>query len=577
MPNNHEDPTETSPLLRKLSYVPPEPEHEADGTLPKGSSVDGQTDDPGKHGGDEESQDHVTEYQGMPEVKEKLKYILPAVAIGIFLAAADQTLIVTMYGKIGSDLEALNKTSWVSTAGSVILTWQIPSYFLTLTSFQPLYGKLSDIFGRKSALLFGYAIFGIGCLFCGLARNMNELIAARAFAGIGGGGMTTVVSIMMSDIVPLRERGTWQGIINIIYAAGAGCGAPLGGVLADLFSWRWAFLAQAPMCALAFVSVTFVLHLPKRESAGWKKKLARVDFLGAFVLVSAVFTLLLGLDRGSNDSWTIPVTIASLSISFPLFILFALVEQRFAAEPFAPGRIIWDRSLVACYLCNFFSFAGYLSVIFYIPLFFQAVDGLTATQASVRLLPTILSGVCGSLFGGLLMQKTGRYYWLTVIAYSMLFLGILIVMLFSDLVMNNTYGIAVGLVLGGFGNGIGVTSSLIGLISNAAQADQAVATACSYLFRTMGSVVGLSLSATVVQQSLRNQLQERLNSGKDAEEVVRQVRQSLDYIKTLPPEVKQVVKECYSHATRDGFGLMLGITFFSMLSAWFIREKRLSK
>ncbi|KAL8962723.1 MAG: hypothetical protein Q9193_000910 [Seirophora villosa] len=566
MPKNHEEPTETSPLLRNLSHVPPEPEDAPDGSFPQGSSSQGQTNDPSKNGGDEESLNHVTEYQGMPEVKAKLKYILPALAIGIFLSAADQTLIVTMYGKIGSDLEALNKTSWVSTA-----------YFLTLTTFQPLYGKLSDIFGRKSALLFGYAIFGIGCLFCGLARNMNELIAARAFAGIGGGGMTTVVSIMMSDIVPLRERGTWQGIINIIYAAGAGCGAPLGGVLADLFSWRWAFLAQAPMCALAFLSVTLVLHLPKRESAGWKKKVARVDFLGALVLVSAVFTLLLGLDRGSNESWTIPVTIASLSISFPLFILFALVEQRFAAEPFAPGRIIWDRSLVACYLCNFFSFAGYLSVMFYMPLFFQAVDGLTATQASVRLLPTIISGVCGSLFGGLLMQKTGRYYWLTVIAYTVLFFGVLIIMLFSDLIMNNTYGIAVGLVLGGFGNGVGVTSSLIGLISNAAQADQAVATACSYLFRTMGSVVGLSLSSTVVQQSLRNQLQERLNSGKDAEEVVRQVRQSLDYIKTLPPDVRQVVQDCYSHATRDGFGLMLGITFFAMLSAWFIREKRLGK
>lgn len=116
MPDNHEEPSETSPLLRKLSYVPPEPEHESDGSLPKGSSIDGQTEDPRKHGGDEESQDYVTEYQGMPEVKEKLKYILPAIAIGIFLSAADQTLIVTMYGKIGSDLEALNKTSWVSTA-----------------------------------------------------------------------------------------------------------------------------------------------------------------------------------------------------------------------------------------------------------------------------------------------------------------------------------------------------------------------------------------------------------------------------------------------------------------------------
>lgn len=566
MPKGHSEATETSPLLRKPSDVLSKPVTVPDGALPNGSGADEQVNGAVKRGDDEENQDHVTEYQGMPEVKARLKYILPAIAIGIFLAAADQTLIVTMYGKIGSDLKALNKTSWVSTA-----------YFLTLTSFQPLYGKLSDIFGRKSALLFGYAIFGIGCLFCGLARDMNELIAARAFAGIGGGGMTTVVSILMSDIVPLRERGTWQGIINIIYAAGAGCGAPLGGILADLFSWRWAFLAQAPMCALAFLSVTFVLRLPRRESAGWKKKLARVDFIGAFVLVSAVFTMLLGLDRGSNVSWSIPITIASLSVSFVLFILFALVEQRFAAEPFAPSRIIWDRSLVACYFCNFFSFAGYLSLIFYLPLFFQAVNGYTATQASLRLLPTIISGVSGSLFGGLLMQKTGKYYWLTVIAYTMLFGGVLVVMLFSDFVANTYYGIAVGLVLTGFGNGIGVTSSLIGLISNAAQADQAVATACSYLFRTLGSVVGLALSATVVQQSLRNQLEDQLNNGDDAEEVVQRVRQSLDYIKTLPPEVRQIVRECYSHATRDGFCLMLGMVFFAMLSAYFVRERRLGK
>lgn len=121
------------------------------------------------------------------------------------------------YGQIGSDLKALNLTSWIAT-----------SYFLTLTSFQPLYGKLSDIFGRKQCLLFAYAIFGLGNLFCGVARNINELIAARVFQGIGGGGMTTVVSILMSDIVPLRDRGVWQGIINIIYATGSGTGAPLG-------------------------------------------------------------------------------------------------------------------------------------------------------------------------------------------------------------------------------------------------------------------------------------------------------------------------------------------------------------
>lgn len=141
------------------------------------------------------------------------------------------------------------------------------------------------------------------------------------------------------------------------------------------------------------------------------------------------------------------------------------------------------------------------------------------------------------------------------------------ILLSTGLVVNNTYGISVGLAMGGFGNGIGVTTSLIGLIANASPQDQAVATACSYLFRSLGSVVGLSLSATVVQQSLRNQLRDKLKSGKDAENIVRRVRESLDYITTLDPDVREVVRQCYGSATRYGFWLMLGMVSFAMLSS----------
>ena len=140
-------------------------------------------------------------------------------------------------------------------------------------------------------------------------------------------------------------------------------------------------------------------------------------------MVCAVFALLLGLDRGSNVSWSSPLTIAALSVSFLLFALFVLVEEKLAAEPFAPGRIIFERSLFACYLCNFFSFGGWLSMLFYLPLFYQAVNGYSASQAGVRLLPGIVAGVSGSLFGGILMKRTGKYYWLTVSAYSLLALG----------------------------------------------------------------------------------------------------------------------------------------------------------
>ena len=293
--------------------------------------------------------------------------------------------------------------------------------------------------------------------------------------------MTTVVSILMSDIVPMRDRGVWQGIINIIYATGSGMGAPLGGILADYIGWRWyelsmfyvaaailtsyirAFLAQFPMCILAFSAVSVMLKLPARENTHWKEKVRRIDFLGAIVLVGAVLGFLLGLDRGSNVSWTLPLTIISLSISVVLFIAFVLVEIYLAAEPFAPGHIIFNRTFFALYGCNFFSFGGWLAALFYIPLYFQAVDGVSATTAGLRLLPCILAGVSGSLFSWFIMRWTGKYYWLTVIAYTLLTTGCFTIYMFSGGVSTSVVPMIIGTVMSAFGNGIGVTTTLIGL------------------------------------------------------------------------------------------------------------------
>jgi hypothetical protein len=214
-------PTERSPLLSKDSNnTPIDP---SGGIVPQGA--DPLEDEENRHNGafghhsdPEGSNGVLPPPESIKEMRARMTYIFFAVAIGVFLAAADQTIIVSSYGKIGSDLDALNKTSWIANA-----------YFLTLTAFQPMYGKLSDIFGRRECLIFSYTVFGLGCLFCGLSKTMNQLILSRAFAGIGGGGMTTLVSILISDIIPLRERGTWQGYINIVYSTGAAVGAPAGG------------------------------------------------------------------------------------------------------------------------------------------------------------------------------------------------------------------------------------------------------------------------------------------------------------------------------------------------------------
>jgi hypothetical protein len=322
--------------------------------------------------------------------------------------------------------------------------------------------------------------------------------------------------------------------------------------------------------------VLFFLHLPQRDGSYWKEKLARIDFLGALVLLFAVATALVALDRGSNVSWSSKITIACLAISIPLFVLFVLVEVYVASEPFAPGHIILDRSLVAAYLCNFFSFAGQMAALFYLPLHYQAVYDMTATKASVLLIPGIVCGVCGSLFAGFYMQKTGRYYWLTFVCYSFLVIGQLTVTFFSGVIYPFVPGMVIGLMICAFSNGNGVTSSLIAIIANTSPDDQAVATACSYLFRSMGSVFGVAISATAVNQTLRSLLRDQLN-GVDADKIADMVRRSLDSIKTLEPAIKEIVVECYAKSTRLGFGMDVILVFGAAVSALFIKETMLKK
>lgn len=411
---------------------------------------------------------------------------------------------------------------------------------------------------------------------------MVQLVGARAFAGIGGGAMTTVVSILFSDVLTLRERGKWQGYMNIIYAAGSSAGAPLGGIAADHIGWRWAFLVQVPMCVIAFIAVSLALKLPQPEDAGdWRKKLHRVDFPGALLLLGAVAALLVALDRGSNVSWTSAVSYIPLSISIPLFITFVLVEMKWSVEPIAPARVIFNRAIVAPYLCNFFAMAGWLAGLFYIPLYFQAVHHLTATGAGVRVILPAIFGVLGSLSAGFYMQKTGRFYWLTVASYVGTVSGFIVIFLSSGVLIDSIIGIMLGMCISGFGTGNGSTSTLIGLIANASHEDQAVATACSYLFRSLGSVFGVSISATVANQALRQTLAAELPKlglpKEEATQIADKVRQSLAYVRELEPRVRAVVEGCFARSISAAFALQLALAAGAAVSAFFIREKALGK
>ncbi|KAF8993605.1 member of the major facilitator superfamily [Cyathus striatus] len=488
-----------------------------------------------------------------PPMKSYFTFVLP-MAVGIFLTAMDGTIIVSSYAAIGSELNQLQNTSWIATA-----------YFLTITSFQPLYGKLSDIFGRKNCLIFAYTIFAIGCLLCGLARNMNELIAARAFTGIGGGGMQTLVSIIMSDVVPLRSRGTWQGVLNIVWATGNTVGASLGGYFADTIGWRWSFLIQVPIALIAIVSVSLALSLPEKETSDFNTKIRRIDFGGAATLVLSVFFLLLGLDRGSNKSWNDKYTISSLILFVLVGIIFGFIELKFAREPFAPKRIIANRALIASYLVNLFGVASAFCIIFHFPLYLQAVLRKSASEAGLWLIISVVMGLVGSLSGGLIMQATGRYYMLTVFVYAVFLSGTVVLTAASGIVFESLVAMGIG---------SGITTSLISLIANAGPEDQAIATAVSYLFRSLGSSIGISVGSAIVQDTLRADLRKKL-VGTDIDEIVRRVRESLKYIETLDPDMRVVVRGSYETAIHVTFYFSLVMSGLALVSSLFIVEKPL--
>ncbi|KAL0061217.1 hypothetical protein AAF712_011976 [Marasmius tenuissimus] len=540
------------------------------------------------YNGDErrEVESNVNEPQ-TPSMKSFL-WILAPMTIGIFLSAMDQTVIVASYAAIGSEMKQLQKTSWIAT-----------SYMLTVTSFQPLYGKLSDIFGRKTCLIFAYCVFGIGCLLCGLSKTMDQLILSRALSGIGGGGMPTVVSIIMSDVVPLRSRGTWQGVLNIIFSSGSMVGAPLGGI-PDRHNWLEmvrtykhpqqpekaqsylrAFLIQCPAILLAIISVSVALRLPPPTNTttndiSIKSKIKRVDFSGALTLITFIFFLLYSLERGGNVSWNDPLTLSTAVASFLAFILFIGVEMHWAKEPFAPKRIIVNSSLIASYLVNLFGVASQMAMIFHVSLYLQAVQSYSASQAGFVLVPGIIGGVTGSICGGLIIQATGNYYWVTVAGYLLQVVGTLTITLSSGVIVASVTGIAIGLTIAGLGNGGGITTSLIALISNAGKEDQAIATAVSYLFRSLGAVVGLSVGSTVLQGTLRTALR-RLLTGHDIDEIVNNVRHSLKYLDTLDPDTRAIVKEGYEYAIHVTLWFSIGLSVCAVLSSLFIKEKNISR
>ncbi|KAL8943827.1 MAG: hypothetical protein Q9216_000820 [Gyalolechia sp. 2 TL-2023] len=489
-----------------------------------------------------------------------LLLVLSSIWFGTFLAALDSTVIATLSAPISASFHSLSLLSWLASA-----------YLIANAALQPLSGRLTDILGRRAGLVFSNIFFAAGNLICGLAQDEWVMILGRVVAGMGGGGLTAISTFVGSDLVPLRKRGLWQGFGNVCYGVGAGLGGVFGGWINDIWGWRVAFLIQVPLTVISGTLVFFTVHIPIKHSdkSTWK----RIDFLGALTLTLTLVLLLLGINSGGNIvPWTHPLVLVSLPLSAVFLLLFIYIEANIASEPVIPVRLLLNRTVLSACLTNWFSTMCQFAILFYGPIYFQ-VKGLSTMAAGARLTPSSIGLAVGSVGSGLIMRSTGRYYFLSVCSQIILVSALVIFATFQ--LDTPSWESFIAFFLSGMGHCAMLTITLLALIAAVAHIHQAVITSASYAFRSTGSTIGITVASAVFQNILNLKLQSRFKDLPNSADLIARLRDSLEEIQDLPPDLKAAAMDVYMAALRGVFVTTLGIGILGAAVSLAMREHTL--
>ncbi|KAJ1679104.1 hypothetical protein EV182_002717 [Spiromyces aspiralis] len=468
--------------------------------------------------------------------------IVAGLFLTTFLAAMDQTIVAVVLSTIAKDFDSMSSSAWVGTA-----------YLLTMTSFQPLYGKLSDIFGRLQMLMFALGIFLIGSALCGAAQSMIWLIIARGLTGVGGAGILTMAVVILGDITNLKSRGKYLGCFSMAWAAASSAGPLIGGTFADKVSWRWCFYINLPIGAVAVVTSLLFLRIPV-ERATWLEKLKRVDFLGSFIVVASLILILLALSWGGKTyAWNSVVVITLLVVGFVLLAVFVMVEAYIAPEPILDLSLFNNRTVPAALIGTTMAGMIVYSLIYYAPIFFSAVFNASAINAGVRLLPFQVSIAVVSMITGQIISRFGHLRFLTITGFALSTVGAgLVTLLRPDSGTDKQIGY---LILSGSTSGIVQQATMV--IAQAAVKPQlmAVSTTLDMFSLTIGGVFGLAISDAVFSNALHPRLQA---IGSQHPEYVHTLMASKDDVSLiwdpgLPADVRRDAVYAYSESLHKVF------------------------
>ncbi|KAK2603583.1 hypothetical protein QQS21_004263 [Conoideocrella luteorostrata] len=498
----------------------------------------------------------------------KLIVVLGSAFIGVFLAALDTTIVATLSVPISSSFKSLNLLSWLGS-----------SYLIANAACQPLSGRLTDIFSRRSGLIVSNLLFFVGTLMCGLATSKWSILAGRVVAGMGGGGMNAISAFLASDLVPLKRRGVVQGVAHVCYGVGAGLGGLFGGWVNDVWGWRAAFLGRLPLIFVSglLICVTVSNNNNNGDRSGTQQsrgsRISRIDFSGALTLVATLVLLLLGLNSGGNVvKWSHPLVLVSLSLSIVALVLFVCIESRWAKEPIIPMRLLLDRTVLAACFINCLITMTLFMATFYVPVFLQ-VNGASTTSSGLRLIPQSVGTSIASLGCGYIMKRTGKYRTLGLVVISCSSFGFagLATMTFDM----GPIPALVYLFLVGIGYGGMLSVSLLGTVAAVPHQDQAVATSIIYAFRSVGSTMGVTVASTVYQNLLQRSLHARFDGRQGAAGVIKRILDSLDELKHLPRGWSDGVYASYGTALRGVFLTGLGVAGLGLVAASFMRQHKL--
>ncbi|KAI2670631.1 hypothetical protein DTO006G1_9438 [Penicillium roqueforti] len=488
--------------------------------------------------------------------------IIAVLLLGEFVSNADATLVMAAAARISSEFNRLRDASWLSTG-----------YTLGLCAAQPMYGKLSDIYGRKPMLLLSYLLFAVGCILSGIGTRMWVVVFGRAISGMGGAGIMTISSIIITDIVPKREVATWRAYVNIAMTLGRSLGGPLGGWLSDTIGWRWLFILQAPFLALAAALVVVKLNVGEKANSTKVNKLAQVDFLGTALLGSSIIAMTTLLDQGGKSfPWSSWWTVLLAGGGALLLITFVLVEAYVAPEPIFNLRILRRTNVSLAYIIGALQISAQLGMMFSVPLYFQVTQRASTTMAGVHLIPAVIGNTLGGLVAGIFIRRTGQFKILLVIGGLVAAISYLLLYLRWD--GHSGFWESLFILPGGLGRGIASASSFIAMSAMLPVEEIAMATAGYMLIVGFSMTAGVTTSNSVLGMEFQRQLRLNLH-GPGSEKVIQRAMADTNYIAHLSGHLRETVVACYVLGLKHTYLVSLGFSLLASFGGLFITRHQI--